>query len=206
MQEHAEHVRVVLGRLQEAGFALNPDKIVIGAAETKYLGHCLSSRGINVLPDSVADIKAYPRTTNLRAFRRFVGMTGLYARFIPDYSRLAAVLHALKRKGAKFVWTEYHQPAFDSLKQTLSEAPVLQVTDFNKHFVLVTDASNLAISAVLNKRVGQELAPVSYCSRLLTSAERNYSMYEKEYLAILFGCEKCRSYLEHKEFELHCDN
>jgi len=72
--------------------------------------------------------------------------------------------------------------------------------------VLVTDASDLAISAVLNQRVGEELDPISYYSRLLTSAECNYSTYEKECLAVLFGCEKCRSYLEHKQFELHCDN
>jgi len=68
------------------------------------------------------------------------------------------------------------------------------------------DASNLAISAVLNLGVGQELAPISFYSRLLTSAKSNCSTYEKECLAVLFGCEKCRSYLEYKEFELHCDN
>jgi len=72
--------------------------------------------------------------------------------------------------------------------------------------VLVTDASDYAISAVLNQRVGQDLAPISYYSRLLSAAERNYSTYEKECLAVLFGYEKCRNYLEHKEFELHCDN
>ena len=71
---------------------------------------------------------------------------------------------------------------------------------------MVTDASDIAISAVLNQRVGQDLAPVMYHSRVLTPAERNYSTYEKECLAVIFGCEKGRCYLEHKEFELHCDN
>ena len=206
MQQHAAHVHVVLQRLQDAGFTLNPDKITIGAVEIKYLGHLLSSRGISVLPDRVAAIQTYPRPTNLRTLKRFIGMTAFYARFIPDYSRRAAVLHALKKKGARFVWTVEHQAAFDSLKQALSEAPVLQVPDFSKEFMLVTDASDLAISAVLNQRGGEELAPVSYYSRLLTSAERNYSTYERECLAVLFGCEKCHSYLEHKQFELHCDN
>ena len=88
----------------------------------------------------------------------------------------------------------------------MSEAPILQVTDFSKEFVLVTDASYLAESALLNQCVREDLAPVSYYSRLLSPAEQNYSTYEKEFLAVLFGCEKCRSYLEHKEFELHYDN
>lgn len=72
--------------------------------------------------------------------------------------------------------------------------------------MLVTDTSNLAVSAVLRQKVGGGLAPISYYSRLLTAAERKYSTYEKECLAAIFGCEKCRSYLEHKEFELHCNN
>jgi len=88
----------------------------------------------------------------------------------------------------------------------MTEYPVLQVPDFGKEFILATDASDLEISAVLNQRVGQNLATLAYYSRLLTPDERNYSTYEKERLAVLFGREKCRSYLKHKEFELHCDN
>jgi hypothetical protein len=92
------------------------------------------------------------------------------------------------------------------LKKALCEAPLLQVPDFDKDFVLATDASDIAVSAVLNQRVNGELAPVAYYSRLLSSAEKRYSTYEKECLAVVYGCEKARTYLEHKEFELHCDN
>jgi hypothetical protein len=104
------------------------------------------------------------------------------------------------------VWNGEQQSAFESLKRALTEAPVLQVPDFDKEFMLVTDASDCAISALLNQRVGEHLAPVSYYSRLLSPAERRYSTYERECLAVLFGCEKCRSYLEQSEFELQCDN
>jgi hypothetical protein len=115
------------------------------------------------------------------------------------------VLNALKKKGAFFFWREEHQAVFESLKEALCKAPVLQIPDFSKQLVLVTDASNLAISAVL-QRVQGELAPVAYYSRVLTDAEKKYSTYEKECLAVIFGCEKCRTYLEHSVFELHCDN
>jgi hypothetical protein len=133
-------------------------------------------------------------------------MVGFYARFIPDYSGKATSLHALKKKGVRFAWDEEHQLAFKSLKRALCEAPVLQIPDFSRKFILVTDASDHAISAVLHQRVNGVLAPISYYSRLLGAPERKYSTYEKECLAVLFGCERCRSYLEHKEFELHCDN
>jgi hypothetical protein len=133
-------------------------------------------------------------------------MVGFYARFIPDFSGVAAVLHQLKKKGSTFIWLAEHQTAFDLLKQALCEAPVLQIPDFAKEFILVTDASDRAVSAVLHQRASDGLAPISFHSRLLTDAEKRYSPYEKECLAVLFGCEKCRSYLEHMEFELRCDN
>jgi hypothetical protein len=131
---------------------------------------------------------------------KFIGMVGFYVRFISDYSRNAAVLHGLKRKGVQFVWRSEHQGAFESLKKALCETPILQIPNFGKEFVLVTDASDLAVSAVLHQRVGAELAPISYYSRLLTVAERRYSTYEKECLDVIFSCETCPTYLEHKEF------
>jgi hypothetical protein len=204
-EEHLEHVKEVLGRLQVAGFTLNPEKIVLGVSEIKYLGHSLSNRGVRVLPDRVESIRKFPSPKNLRALR-FMGMVGFYARFIPDYADVAAVLHSLKKKGVSFVWREEHQVAFEKLKDALCKAPVLQIPDFDKQFMLVTDASNVAISAVLQQRVRGDLAPVAYYSRVLTDAEKKYSIYEKECLAVTFGCEKCRPYLEHTEFELPCDN
>jgi len=97
--EHKERLREVLNRLQTAGFTLNKDKVVLGGSEIKYLGHYLSARGIRVIPDRVEAIKQFPRPRNLRSLRRFIGMVGFYARFIPDFSSKAAPLHGLKGKG-----------------------------------------------------------------------------------------------------------
>jgi hypothetical protein len=204
--EHMKHLRKVMGRLQAAGFTLNREKVSLGVREIKYLGHVLSGRGIKILPDRIQAIQRYPPPRNLRALRRFIGMVGLYSRFIPDYSHKTAVLHALKRKRVKFEWDDDHQKAFEGLKQALIEPPVVKIPDFSKEFVLATDASDVAVSAVLHQRVDGQLAPISYFSRLFTPVEQRYSTYEKECLAVLFGCERCRPYLEHKVFELQCDN
>jgi len=104
------------------------------------------------------------------------------------------------------VWGDSQQEAFDQLKRKLCEAPLLHVPDFSREFVLATDASNTAVSAVLQQRMESELVPISYHSRILSPAEEKYSTYEKECLAVLFGVEKCRAYLEHKEFELQFYN
>jgi cleavage and polyadenylation specificity factor subunit 1 len=78
-EEHLEHVREVLNRLQAAGFTLNPEKVVLGVSEINYLGHSHSNQGVRVLPDRVEAIRQFPRPKNLRTLRRFVGMVGFYA-------------------------------------------------------------------------------------------------------------------------------
>ena len=179
---HSAHLREVLRRLQSAGFTLNPEKVVLGVSEINYLGHQISARGVTVLTDRVQAINQYPRPNNLRSLRRFLGMVGFYARFIPGFSELADALHALKRKEVSFVWAEEHAAAFEKLKQALCQAPVLQIPDFDKEFILATDASDVAISAVLQQRIDGALAPISYHGRILTPLERKYSTYEKEWI------------------------
>ncbi|KAJ4436249.1 hypothetical protein ANN_18880 [Periplaneta americana] len=115
-------------------------------------------------------------------------------------------LNQLKRKNAVFIWGDVHQAAFDRLKKALCSAPVLRLPDFSKPFVLQCDASDLAIAAVLNQDIGGELAPIAYASRKLTPLENKYPIYERECLAVIFGCEKFRSFLEHKEFVVHTDS
>jgi len=95
-------------------------------------------------------------------------MLGLFPNFhceLLHYNRL-------KGKGIQFEWGEEQQASFESLKTALCEAPVLQVPDFEKDFVLVTNASDIAVSAVLNQRVNGQLAPVAFYSKLLGHAER----------------------------------
>jgi hypothetical protein len=133
-------------------------------------------------------------------------MVGFYARFIDRFSQIAEPLHLLKRKNVKFVWGDVQQSAFLQLKESLMTPPVLQIPDFSKEFTLVCDASDVAISAVLHQNRGEDLAPIAYSSRLLSPAERKYSVYEKECLAVVYGCEKYHSYVEHKEFRLITDN
>jgi hypothetical protein len=206
LEEHLEHLREVFRRLKKAGFTLNRDKVALARSEIKFLGHVLSADGVKILPERVEAISQFPTPKNLKAVRRFLGMVGFYANFIKGFSQMAEPLHALKRKEVAFVWSGPQKEAFEQLKASISTPPVLQVPDFAKEFVLVCDASEVAISAVLNQRREEGLAPIAFASRLLTSAERHYSIHEKECLAVVWGCERFRVYLEHKEFTLHTDN
>jgi hypothetical protein len=117
-------------------------------------------------------------------------MAGFYGRFIPRFSHIAEPLHALKRKNARFEWGDSQQAAFHQLKEALATPPLLQIADFSMQFSLVCDASDVAISAILQQRNGEQWAPVVYASRLLSPAERRYAVYERECLEVVHGCEK----------------
>jgi hypothetical protein len=135
IEKHKQYLKEVLDRLQKAGFTLNIEKVVLGAQEIKYLGHCVSRKGVRVILDRVESIKRFPSPKNLRSLRWFIRMVGFYARFIPEFSLIAAPLHKLKGKEVKFTWGNEEQIAFDRLKKALCEAPVLQVPDFEKDLV-----------------------------------------------------------------------
>jgi hypothetical protein len=205
-EEHVQHLREVFTRLEKAGFTLNPKKLRLAQEQIPFLGHLVSSQGIAILPERVEAIKSFPPPKNLKAVRRFLGMVGFYGRFIERFSHVAEPLHSLTRKGVKFIWGQAQQLAFQQLQHALVTPPMLQIPDFSKSFALMCDASDIAISSVLHQKYGEDLLPIAYSNRLLMPAERKYSAHEKECLAVVFGCEKHRRYLEHREFELFTDN
>ena len=99
------------------------------------------------------------------------------------------------------MWTPTHEEAFQALKQALTSAPVLAMPDFQKPFVIETDASDKGIGAVLH----QENHSIAYVSRALGPKNQGLSTYEKECLAILLAVDHWRHYLVQAEFENRTD-
>lgn len=143
--------------------------------------------------------------SNLKAVQRFIGMSGWYHRFVPNFSQLAEPLNARKRKGAKLRWTPECQTAFDNLKKCLVSPPILGHPNFDLPFVVYTDASDVGLGAMLAQKTGVGTEEVlAYGS--LNTAERNYSTTEKECLAVVWALERWRYYLEGRSFRKiqHC--
>lgn len=204
--EHLEHVTFVLNKLREAKFTVNPEKASFCAAEIPYLGYLISPAGIRVNPDRIRPILDYPRPKTVRQVRRFLGMVGFYARFIPGMSQISEPLNSLKRKGCKFKWEAQQQNAFEVLKDCLCNPPLLHSPNFNEQFTLQTDASDKALGAVLQQSVNGTLVPIAYASRLLSTTEQKGTTYERESLAAVWACEKFSKFLEHSHFILQTDN
>jgi hypothetical protein len=111
--------------------------------------------------------------------KSFLGLAGYYQRFISDFSAIARPLTNLLKKKNEWQWTEQEQASFDMLKFKLINTPLLQYPDFNKPFILTTDASGYAIGSILSQgKLGQD-KPIAYASRTLNKAELNYATDEK---------------------------
>jgi len=125
-------------------------------------------------------VREFPTLTNTQ-LKLYLGLSGYYRRFIPNFSKIAKPLTALLKKNTPFEWNQRAEDAFVTLKDLLTNGPLLQYPDFTRQFVLTTDASNEALGAILSQGpIGQDL-PISYASRALTNPEKNYSTTKKEF-------------------------
>lgn len=122
--------------------------------------------------------------------------------FIRNYGVLCRSLTALIKNGVLFRWSDIENQAFLQLKKALMIAPVLALPDFQKVFVIATDACDVGVGAVLM----QEGHPIAYVSKALGPKKRTLSVYEKEYLTILLAVEHWRQYLQMAEFVIQTDH
>ncbi|KAL5479795.1 hypothetical protein EMCRGX_G023373 [Ephydatia muelleri] len=123
------------------------------------------------------------------------------------FAEVAKPLHRLTEHAVNFSWTAECQEAFENLRSRLTRAPLLAFPDYTLPFVLDTDTSDLGIGAVLSQisSLGQEQV-VAYGSRLLSKAERNYSVTRRELLAVVTFTRLFRPYLLGRRFTVRTDH
>nr|GFA50781.1 reverse transcriptase domain-containing protein [Tanacetum cinerariifolium] len=112
----------------------------------------------------------------------------------------------LLEKNTPFVFTKDCIQAFQTLKKKLTEAPILIAPNWDLPFELMCDASDFAIGAVLGQRHEKHFKPIHYASRTMNDAQTNYTITEKEMLAVVYEFEKFRSYLIMNKSIVHTDH
>ena len=198
-EEHIANLRAVFSRLAKAGLC----KLV--CREVDFLGYVISSGEIATDPKKVSAVAEFPKPTDLRAVRAFLGLTSYYRRFVPGFSRVAQPLYALTRKNALFVRNEDCEKAFIRLKTQLTEAPVLAYPRFGQRFLLETDAAGAGLGAVLSQpEEDGSVRPIVYASRTLQNSEKNYGISELEALGVVWAVRHyiyghpCTVYTDHQ--------
>ena len=204
-QTHKSHLETVFQRLSNAGLTLRGTKCHIGMSSVQYLGHVFSSDGMSPDPNKIKVVTDWPTPTNITEVRQFLGLASYYRRYIQNFSSIATPLHKLTQKGIPFSWDQACTFAFNTLKNHLIKAPVLAYPSFEQdagEFILQTDASAVGLGAILE----QQGHVIAYASRSLTSSERNYSVIQRECLAIIFALKQFRHYLLGRSFVLNTDH
>ncbi|KAI2661959.1 Retrovirus-related Pol polyprotein from transposon 17.6 [Labeo rohita] len=200
-EEHMNSLRTVFARLAKALLTVNLAKCEFAKATITYLGKQVGQGQVKPVNAKITAITEFPRPSNRRELRRFLGMIGYYRGFCRNFATLVAPLTDLLRPSRKFVWSLECEHAFNGAKDLLCKAPILAAPDFSRAFLLEVDASGVAAGAVLLQRSEANLElPVCYFSKKFNESQRRYSTVEKEALALLLALRHFDVYLSANPF------
>jgi len=190
-------MRTILDKLHEVGLKVKPSKCVLFKTKIQYLGHIVSAAGVNPTPDKIQALKDV---------RAFLGIASYYRKFVKGFATVAEPLTALNKKMVRFSWTSQAQEAFERLKKALMDATSLAFPVPYLPCILDTDASEVAIGAVLSQKVNGEECPIAFFSRVMNLAQKQYSATRRELLAVISALQHFRHYLIGNKVILRMDH
>ena len=190
-EEHITHLRKIFQTMRENNIFAKKSKCFFGQSRAPYLGHYISEKGIEMDQKKITTMLNWPEIKTLKQLRGFLGLTGYYRRYIQDYAKKALSLTKLLKEENPFKWTEEQEEAKQLLIKALTEAPILQPPNEKKPYTVTTDASLLAMGAVLS----QEGKPIAFLSKTFSEQQKNWTIYDKEMWAIIFALRQWECYL-----------
>ena len=190
-EEHLERMHVVFDCLREHGLKLKPSKCDLFKTAINYLAHHVSKKGVLPSKKNLEAVAECPPPDTYTKVKSFVGLVGHYRHFIKGFTNIAAPLYDLTSRENKDKKLEHldltleaHE-AFDSLKATCLQAPILSFPDFSKPFLLEMDASGKGLEAVLSQKQSMgDITLFAYASRIMNETEQRYHSNKQEFLAL----------------------
>ena len=208
--QHADDLRLVFDRLSQHKLRISLDKCEFMQRSLVFLGHQVSEGGISPPPARVQEILDLPKPPDSASLRRYLGMIGFYRRMIPRFADIMYHLTELIRlnpKSKDLTWNEQQSRAFSDSKVALASACTLPHPLPQCHeYELVTDASQVAVGAVLHQIVDGESIPVGFFSRKLSQPQQRYAAYDRELLAAYLATLHFRDVIEGRQVTLLTDH
>lgn len=209
--EHEEHLRIIFERLQQYGIVVNISKCVFAKPEVTFLGFSVSTSGIKPHDAKVNVVLDFPRPSTVNELRRFLGMVNFYRRFMPGAAAMQAPLNKnlegdRKKSKQPIHWTVDLENAFAACKESLARCTALAHPDSTLQLALFTDASDTALGAVLQQHSARGWEPLAFFSKGLSSAQRKYSTFDRELLAVYQAVKHFRFLVEGRKFTVYTDH
>ena len=202
-EEHLRNLRALFERLRQHRLTVSLVKSEFGHATVQYLGHVVGQGHILPVSSKVQAILGIPPPDSRKALARIIGMVGFYRKFCKNLASVMAPLTDLISPKAKFVWTEQCQEALDKIKRILTNAPLLVPPDYSREFRLYVDSCDDGAGAVLMQEDQDGIEhPICYYSKKYVKYQRNYSIVEKEALALLLAVKFFDVYLSSSPFPI----
>ena len=215
-ETYIETLEQIFETCRKFNMLLNPAKCKLLRSEATFLGRCINSEGYRPIKEYTDALESLPAPNTLKQLQKLIGRLTWLRNFIHANigeevaekccSNVLARMHELNRKGQKMVWTEEAEDAFTEAKKMLSSTEIISFADFAHPFYLVTDASDVAIGAVLLQMLSGKVRIVATSSKTLNSTQRNWSTTEREAYSILYHVEHWQYFLRGRPFIVQTDH
>lgn len=211
--QHRQHLRILFQRLLDYGLTVKVSKCLFGVPSLDFLSHNISKKGILPTTEKVQSIETFSSPTSIRQIQQFIGMVNYYHRFIPMLAELLTPIHThltslLKQPKSKhnYFWPDFCEESFNKVKRALIDATLLTYPIENLPLNITTDASDIAVGAVLQQYKDGIWEPLSFFSRKLSPAEIKYATFDRELLAIFLAIKQFRYFVEGRSFIVYTDH
>jgi len=209
-EEHLQHLDEVLTLLGKAGVTLKARKCHFFQEEVEYLGHVIRPGRVHVLGKNLRALRGLRYSETQTQMKSFLGMRGVYRRFVADFAKIAKTLTALTNtKLPKKLPppSGKETDAFEILGGRLLDAPILALPKRHGQYIVDVDASYEQLGCCLQQQQSDgEYHPIGYYSRAHLPAEKKYFATQIEALGVVWAVTYLRSYLEGAEFVVRCDH
>lgn len=138
---HIRDLHAVFDILQKNNLHIKESKCALFLDSVEFLGHTITSNGIQVDSGKIKAVELWPQPTNVNEIQQFLGLCNYYRRFVKGFAKIAQPLTDMTKKGVRFVWSTSCTDAFNQLKKCLVSAPCLKVFDPLCKSRVICDAS-----------------------------------------------------------------
>ncbi|GFR63504.1 Pol polyprotein [Elysia marginata] len=208
-KDHVADIRKVCSRLQEYGLVVRLEKCLFGQNSIDFLGHQVTQFGSIPLPAKVKAIKDFPRPPIVKKLQEFLGMINFYNRFIQNAATILKPLYEAQGKSKPqepLDWSDVMTEAFSSSKTALVNATMLTHPAHGAPIALTSDASDVAVGAVLEQLSNGSWQPLAFFSKQLCPAEKKYGTFDRELLGLYLAVKHFRYFLEGRRFAMFTDH